>query len=35
MKYAQLETPGSEIPVVMQDGKFYDLRSITEHIGLS
>lgn len=32
MKYAQLGTAGSEIPVVVQDGKFYDLRSITEHI---
>jgi 2,4-didehydro-3-deoxy-L-rhamnonate hydrolase len=32
MKYAQLGTPGSEIPIVMQDGKFHDLRTITAQI---
>ncbi|TFD46907.1 FAA hydrolase family protein [Cryobacterium frigoriphilum] len=32
MKYAQLGTRGSEIPVVMHDGKVYDLRSITDQI---
>lgn len=32
MKYAQLGSRGSEIPVVMHDGKFYDIRSLTAQI---
>ena len=32
MKFAQLGARGSEIPVVVQDGEFYDLRSVTARI---